>query len=52
MVMDVFYYKSPIGILEIIFENGELISLKSVETIHNSSDKSTLAQELKHQLDD
>ena len=50
--MEKSYYKSPIGVLEIICEKGALISLKLVENAYNSEIKTTLIKEIKTQLDE
>ena len=44
------YYKSPIGILEIICENDALISLKLVKNAHKSSNETILIKEIRRQL--
>lgn len=46
------YYKSPIGILEIICENNALISLKIVESASKSNNETELIKEIKTQLDE
>lgn len=50
--MKKFYYKSPIGILEIICENNCLISLKPVEKADKSDSETELIKEIKTQLDE
>ena len=44
------YYKSPIGILEIICENDALISLKLVKNAHKSSNETILIKEIRRQF--
>ena len=46
------YFKSPIGILEITYQNNALISLKSVNKIDSSSDDSDFIKNVKTQLDE
>ena len=48
--MDKSYYKSPIGILEIIYENGELVLLKLVNKIENSDIETDFIKNIKVQL--
>ena len=48
--MEKSYYKSPIGILEIICENDALISLKLVKNAHKSSNETILIKEIRRQL--
>ena len=48
--MEKSYYKSPIGILEIICENDALISLKLVKNAHKSSNETILIKEIIRQL--
>ena len=50
--MEKSYYKSPIGILEIICEKDTLISLKLVEHTDNSDSETALIKEIKTQLDE
>ena len=50
--MKKFYYKSPIGVLEIICENNALISLKIVESASKSNNETELIKEIKTQLDE
>ena len=50
--MEKSYYKSPIGILEIICENNALISLKIVKTIANDGVDTDFIEKIKHQLDE
>ncbi len=50
--MEKSYYKSPIGNLEIICENNELISLKIVEKFHNSGLDTDFVKKIKIQLDE
>ena len=48
--MEKSYYKSPIGILEIICENDALISLKLVKNTDKSSNETILIKEIRRQL--
>lgn len=48
--MEKSYYKSPIGVLEIICEKDALISLKLVENVDKSDSETTLIKEIKTQL--
>lgn len=48
--MEKSYYKSPIGILEIICENGELVSLKLVDYCEKSNIKTDFIKDIKNQL--
>lgn len=48
--MEKSYYKSPIGVLEIICEKDALISLKLVENIDKSDSETALIKEIKTQL--
>ena len=48
--MEKSYYKSPIGILEIICENDALISLKLVKNADKSSNETILIKEIRRQL--
>lgn len=50
--MEKSYYKSPVGILEIVCENNKLISLKIVEGISDNDIKSDFIKEVKTQLDE
>ena len=46
------YYKSPIGILEIICENNELISLKIVKTVANNGTDPDFVRKIELQLNE
>lgn len=48
--MEKSYYKSPIGVLEIICEKDALISLKLVENVDKSDSETALIKEIKTQL--
>lgn len=48
--MEKSYYKSPIGVLEIICENDALISLKLVKNADKSSNETILIKEIRRQL--
>ncbi|MBQ8458486.1 methylated-DNA--[bacterium] len=50
--MDISFYKSPIGNLEIICNNNELISLKMVDKIELSNDETGFIKNIKSQLDE
>ena len=50
--MEKSYYKSPIGILEIICEKDALISLKLVKNADKSDNETVLIKEIKTQLDE
>jgi methylated-DNA-[protein]-cysteine S-methyltransferase len=50
--MEKSYYKSPIGILEIICENNELISLKLVNKIENTEKETDFIKNIKSQLNE
>ena len=50
--MEKSYYNSPIGNLEIICENNELVSLKIGETVVNSSVDADSIKKIKLQLDE
>ena len=50
--MEKSYYKSPIGILEIICEKDTLISLKLVEYAGKSENETALIKEIETQLDE
>lgn len=50
--MEKSYYKSPIGILEIICENGELVSLKLVDYCEKSNFETDFIKDIKNQLDE
>ena len=50
--MEKSFYKSPIGVLEIICQNNELISLKLVNKICSSSDKTDFIKNIEYQLDE
>lgn len=48
--MEKSYYKSPIGILEIICENGKLVSLKLVDYCEKSNVETNFIKDIKKQL--
>ena len=48
--MEKSYYKSPIGVLEIICEKDALISLKLVKKADKSSNETILIKEIRRQL--
>ena len=48
--MEKSYYKSPIGVIEIICEKDALISLKLVENVDKSDSETALIKEIKTQL--
>ena len=50
--MEKSYYKSPIGILEIICENCALISLRLVDNAENFSNETALIKKIKIQLNE
>ena len=50
--MEKFYYKSPIGILEIRFQNNKLISLKLTEKLGISCEETSFTKTVKLQLDE
>lgn len=50
--MEKSYYKSPIGVLELICENDYLISLKLVENESKSDNETNLIKTIKVQLDE
>lgn len=50
--MDISFYKSPIGILKIICQNNELISLKIVEKQDVSTIDTELTKNIKNQLNE
>lgn len=50
--MEKSYYKSPIGVLEIICEKDALISLKLVENTDKSDNKTALIKDIKTQLNE
>ena len=50
--MEKSYYKSPIGILEIICENNKLISLKLVNCCEKTSVETDFIKDIKKQLDE
>ena len=50
--MEKSYYKSPIGILEIIFENNKLVSLKLVDCCEKTSVETVFIKDIKKQLDE
>ena len=50
--MEKSYYKSPIGILEIICENNKLVSLKLVDCYEKSSVETDFIKDIKYQLDE
>ena len=45
--MEKSYYKSPIGILEIICENGKLVSLKLVDYCEKSNVETDFIKDIK-----
>ena len=45
--MEKSYYKSPIGILEIICENGKLVSLKLVDYCEKSNVETNFIKDIK-----
>ena len=50
--MEKYYYKSPIGILEIICKKDALCSLKLVKNANKSDSETGLIKEIKSQLDE
>ena len=50
--MEKSYYKSPIGILEIICENNKLVSLKLVDYCEKTSVETDFIKDIKNQLDE
>ena len=50
--MEKSYYKSPIGILEIICDNGKLVSLKLVDYCEKSNVETDFIKDIKKQLDE
>ena len=50
--MEKSYYKSPIGILEIICENNKLVSLKLVDYCEKSNFETDFIKDIKNQLDE
>ena len=50
--MEKSYYKSPIGILEIICENSKLVSLKLVDYCEKSNIETDFIKDIKKQLDE
>ena len=50
--MEKSYYKSPVGILEIICENDALVFLKLVDEIKNDSVETSFIKNVKLQLDE
>ena len=50
--MEKSYYKSPIGILEIICENSKLVSLKLVDYCEKSNIEADFIKDIKKQLDE
>ena len=50
--MEKSYYKSPIGILEIICENNKLVSLKLVDYCEKSNIEADFIKDIKNQLDE
>lgn len=48
--MEKSYYKSPIGILEIICENGKLVSLQLVDYCEKSNVETNFIKDIKKQL--
>lgn len=50
--MENFYFKSPIGILEITTEDGFLTSLKIVDKIKNFNNETSLIKDIKFQLEE
>lgn len=50
--MELSYYKSPIGILEIICQNDELISLKLVDKEQLPTVETNFIKNIQHQLDE
>ena len=50
--MEKSYYKSPIGILEIICEDNKLVSLKLVDCCEKTSVETDFIKDIKNQLDE
>lgn len=50
--MEKSYYKSPIGILEIICENNKLVSLKLVDCCEKTTVETNFIKDIKNQLDE
>ncbi len=50
--MEKSYYKSPIGILEIICENNKLVSLKLVDCSEKTTVETDFIKDIKNQLDE
>ena len=50
--MEKSYYKSPIGILEIICENNKLVSLKLVDCCEKTTVETNFIKDIKKQLDE
>lgn len=50
--MEKSYYKSPIGILEIICENNKLVSLKLVDYCEKSNGETDFIKDIKYQLEE
>ena len=50
--MEKSYYKSPIGILEIICENSKLVSLKLVDCCEKTTVETNFIKDIKKQLDE
>ena len=50
--MEVYYYKSLIGILEIVYKDNELVSLKIVQKVGLSSPKNDFSVKITSQLDE
>ena len=50
--MEKSYYKSPIGILEIICNNNILVSLKLVDCCEKTTFETDFIKDMKNQLDE
>ena len=50
--METSYYKSPIGIIEIVIENNTLISLKISDKVEKSEKETDFIKDVKMQLDE
>jgi len=50
--MNKFWYKSPFGILEIIYKNNSVISLKLVKNFEKTINKNDFSKNIKSQLDE
>ena len=50
--MEKFYYKSPVGILEITCKNNSLVSLKRAEKAKKSDKESVFSKEVQTQLEE